>query len=147
MIKSWIHFLRTIFSKHIKMFLSNLKFVPFLCKRKDVKGVEESQPTGPRSRYEPYWTYQVQGGWLDHVELSNPVRGGVSPPFRAAPGRGCNPTVKDSWQTQCQELDFDTCGLLKEVRFSWKEKNKNKVYTCTAGRCCSYKWLETVAMR
>lgn len=26
----------------------------FLCKRKDVKGVEEPQPTGSTSRYEPY---------------------------------------------------------------------------------------------
>lgn len=92
------------FSKHIKMFLSDLKFVLCLCKRKDVKGAEESQPTGPRSRYEPYWTYQVQDGWSEHVALSNPVRGGVTPPLRAAPGRGCNPTVKDSWETQCLTL-------------------------------------------
>lgn len=45
-----------------------LEICAILCKRKDVKGVEKSQPTGPRSRYEPYWTYQVQGGWLDHME-------------------------------------------------------------------------------
>lgn len=70
----------------------------FVQKRKDVKGVEEPQPTGSTSRYEPYWTYQVQDGWL-----RNPVRGGVTPPIWAAPGRGCNPTVKDSWQTQCRE--------------------------------------------
>lgn len=49
----------------------------FLCKRKDVKGVEEPQPTGSRSRYEPYWTYQVQDG-----RLRKPVGGrGHSPPF------------------------------------------------------------------
>lgn len=70
----------------------------FVQKRKDVKGVEEPQPTGSTSRYEPYWTYQVQDGWL-----RNPVRGGVTPPIWAAPGSGCNPTVKDSWQTQCRE--------------------------------------------
>lgn len=70
----------------------------FFCKRKDVKGLEEPQLTGSTSRYEPYWTYQIQDCWL-----RNPVRGGVTPPIWAAPGRGCNPTVKDSWQTQCRK--------------------------------------------
>lgn len=51
------------------------------------------------------------------------MRGGAhSPTFRAAPGRGCNPTVKDSWQTQCQELDCDMWPLKTSLIFMERKK-------------------------
>lgn len=62
----------------------------FLCKRKDVKWVEEPQPTGSRSRYEPYWTYQVQDGWLRKLVGGERSR----PPFGLHQGEAAIPQSK-----------------------------------------------------
>lgn len=117
-----------------------------LCKRKDVKVTEESQPNGPRSRYEPYWTYQVQDGWLDHVELRNPMRGGAHSP----PLQGC---TRERLQSHGQRQLTDSMPRVRlwhvafKNKFDFHGKKKKKVYTCTADGCCSHKWLETEALR
>lgn len=87
-----------------------------LCKRKDVKVTEESQPNGPRSRYEPYWTYQVQDGWLDHVELRNPMRGGAhSPP----PLQGC---TRERLQSHGQRQLTDSMPRVRLWHVAFKNK-------------------------
>lgn len=76
-------FLRTL-SQTMSNVSDLLKISAILCKRKDAKGVEESQ----EADMNPIEHIRSKVADLDHVKYSNPVR--------AAPGRGCNPTVQDS---------------------------------------------------
>lgn len=106
-----IHLLWPPFLKPKYIFFPEPKFMPFLCKRKDVKGVEKPQPTGPRSRYEPYWTYQVQDGRVDHMESVTQWGEGSLPSSGLHQEEAAIPQSKTADRLNAKGLDLTLCGL------------------------------------
>lgn len=125
----FIFFLRTL-SQTMSNVSDLLKICAILCKRKDAKGVEESQ----EADMNPIEHIRSKVADLDHVKYSNPVR--------AAPGRGCNPTVQDSWQNHCQELDSATSGLLKRSQIFMKEKKKKFTHVQQVDAALTNDWRQ-----